>query len=172
MTNLEQIIENTKKINMGGKDYLSLMLEQRVEGPTNAGSSYKVESAEELLKMLQRVHWIETSHPDVAPGCQAYEAHLPGLLGIFPIDSLPVDVELFAIDPKGTGKVSIGAANIPKEHVDFSFLIIGKEEIDGEQLDVIFTFHPGEPVPPSIIETKKNCRRNVADESTGTGARI
>ena len=157
---VKKSLDNAKRIVMGknedgtDKTYLDVMLEQRIEGPTNAGSSYKVESKEELYEKLINQTWEETEHPDVMPGCRVFKSNLAGLEGILNLDELPDDVELYAIDPKGTGKIEMGAGKVEKKPAQETYLIIGKENIDGKEEDVVFTFHPGEPVRPSMVESK------------------
>ena len=151
---VKKALDNAKKIQMGEKSYLDLMLGQRIEGPTNAGSSYKVNSPEELYNKLINQEWEETSHPDVMPGCRVFKSKLSGLEGILSLEDLPDDAELYAIDPKGTGKVGVGAGKVKKNPVKETYLIIGKEKIDGKDEDLVFTFHPGEPIKPSEIETQ------------------
>ena len=152
---VKKALENAKRIKMGEKTYLDIMLGQRIEGPNNAGSSYAVSSPEELYEQLISQEWIETTHPDVMPECRVFKSNLAGLEGILNLENLPDDVELYAIDPKGTGKIGMGAGNIEKNPVQETYLIIGKENIDGKDEDVVFTFHPGEPVRPSEVETKE-----------------
>lgn len=153
-------LENAKRIVMGknedgsDKTYLDVMLGQRIEGPTNAGSSYQVDSPEELYEQLISQEWVETTHPDVMPGCRVFKSKLAGLEGILNLDKLPDDVELYAIDPKETGKIGMGAGKVEKNLVEETYLIVGKENINGKDEDVVFTFHPGEPVRPSEVETK------------------
>lgn len=151
---VKKALDNAKRIKMGDKTYLDVMLGQRIEGPSNAGSSYEVDSPEELYDILISQEWEETTHPDVMPGCRAFKSKLAGLEGILNMEDLLDDVELYAIDPKGTGKVGIGAGEVEKNPVDTTYLIIGKENIDGKDEDVVFTFHPGEPVRPSEVEIK------------------
>ena len=88
-------LENARRIVMGknedgtDKTYLDVMLGQRVEGPTNAGSSYEVNSPEELYEQLISQEWEETTHPDVMPGCRVFKSNLAGLEGILNLDKLP-----------------------------------------------------------------------------------
>ena len=158
---VKKSLDNAKKIVMGkdengnDKTYLDVMLGQRIEGPNNAGSSYNISSPEELYNKLISQDWRETTHPDVMPGCRVFKTNLAGLEGILDLDKLPDDIELYAIDPKGTGKVGMGAGNVQKNPVEETYLIIGKENIDGKEEDVVFTFHPGEPVRPSMVETSE-----------------
>lgn len=140
-----------------GKDitYLQSMLQQRIEGPTNAGSSYENVTERELLENLLNADWEETSHPDVMEGCRVFKCNLPGLEGILNLDELDENTELYAIDPKGTGNIGIGAGNVTKKMAQETYLITGKEVIDGIEKDIVFTFHPGEPVKPSQVKAEK-----------------
>lgn len=140
-----------------GKDitYLQSMLQQRIEGPTNAGSSYENVTERELLENLLNADWEETSHPDVMEGCRVFKCNLPGLEGILDLDELDENAELYAIDPKGTGNVGIGAGNVTKKRAQETYLITGKEMIDGIEKDIVFTFHPGKPVKPSQVKAQK-----------------
>lgn len=120
---VKKALENAGKIVIGKNDdgtdktYLDSILEQRIEGPTNAGSSYKVKSKEELYNKLINQVWIETTHKDVMPGCRVFKSNLEGLEGILDLDKLPDDVELYATDPKNTGKVGMGAGKVEKKEV-------------------------------------------------------
>lgn len=140
-----------------GKDitYLQSMLQQRIEGPTNAGSSYENVTERELLENLLNADWEETFHPDVMEGCRVFKCNLPGLEGILNLDELDENTELYAIDPKGTGNIGIGAGNVTKKIAQETYLITGKEMIDGIEKDIAFTFHPGEPVRPSQVKAEK-----------------
>ena len=158
---VKKALDNAKKIIMGkdkqgnNRTYLDVMLGQRIEGSNNAGSSYVVSSPEKLYEELISQEWEETTHPDVMPGCRVFKTNLAGLEGILNLDDLPDNVELYAIDPKETGKIGIGAGEVEKTPAQETYLIVGKEKINGKDEDVVFTFHPGEPVRPSEVETKE-----------------
>ena len=136
-------LNNNKKIN-----YYDCLFDNRIEGPKNTGSSYKLKK-EELEEKIKTADWQEVVHPDVMQGCTAFKANIPGLLGIMPIAEMPEDAVLFTIDTKKTGFIGIGCTGVQKMPVDYSYLILGME---GE-MEVVFTFHPGEPVRPSEVET-------------------
>jgi len=154
---INKALENAGRIPVGEDKegnkitYLDSMLAQRVEGPSNAGSSYDM-TKEEILKAIQESEWEKVEHPGVMPGCDCYKTKLAGLEGILDIENLPEDTEFYAMDPKGTGKISIGASNVEKREAEETYIVIGEEEIDGKKESVVFTFHPGEPVRPSIVE--------------------
>ncbi len=153
---VKEAFEKTTELKMGERTYQDVLLEQRIEGPTNAGSSYEM-TKDELKEAILNANWTKTEHPEVAKGCTVYVTDdLPvGRNGIVDIKHLPEGTDFYAIDPKNTGNISIGAAGVPKKPELETYLIIGKEVIDGKPEDVVFTFHPGEPVSPSIISTEE-----------------
>ena len=147
--------ENANRIPSGDGTYQDAMIAQRVAGEKNAGSSYKV-SANELRQAIFKAKWMETTHPSVAPGCRVFVTKdMPrGKNGIADIRSLPDDTVFYAMDPKGTGNISIGTAMGDNQPVEKkTYLITGKETINGKEEDVVYTFHPGEPVSPSVVST-------------------
>ena len=128
------------------------------DNPTMFVNESSENRANDLLDNLfgNDLNWEERTHPDVLPGCKAYVASAPeleGRNGIIDIDNLPDETEFVALDYKDTGKVSIGVESVPGERTDEVWVIIGEEQ--GK--DVIFTFHPGEPVRPSEVEVGKVC---------------
>lgn len=153
---VQEAFENASKIQMGENNYQDIMVNQRVEGPTNAGSSYKM-TADEIKDMIRTSEWSEVfDNPNVGEGCRLFKTDVPGLNGIVDIKQLPnyKDLAYYAIDPKGTGNISIGVGNVPKKEESETYLIVGPEEINGKTEQVVYTFHPGEPVRPSMVEAK------------------
>lgn len=139
-------IEATKKY-LG--EYFINTCRQRLAG--GLGSIYEgINTPEEMEEALKAANWVEAEHPDVIPGCKAYKTTdiKGGHFGLLKIADLPEDTAIYACDPKGTGKVSMIVSGIQGPSVDETWLIIGDEE--GH--DVVFTFHPGEPVRPSVLE--------------------
>jgi len=147
---IKQALDNTKEVMMGDKNYLDRQLEQRLEGPENAGSSYGGITKEELLQKLYDAEWEQVEHEGVMAGCTAFKTNLPGLSGILDIKNLPPNTEFYAIDPKGTGNVGVGAVNVTKNPVEETYIILGDEA--GKE--VVFTFHPGEPISPSMVKSE------------------
>lgn len=155
-----EIEANNKAVNSAidaTKEYLGSYFEntckQRLEG--GLGSSYDgINSAEEMENALRSANWIVAEHPDVMPGCTAYTTKdiKSGHFGLLKIADLPDDATITASDPKGTGKVSMVVSGEKGPEVEDTWLITGDE--DGH--DVVFTFHPGEPVRPSLVEVE-NC---------------
>ncbi|MBR2767082.1 hypothetical protein IKD67_03325 [Candidatus Saccharibacteria bacterium] len=132
-------------------DYFENTCKQRLAD--GVGSIYdSINSTDDMSSALFAAHWKKTEHPDVMPGCQAYVTKdiKGGHLGLLRIADLPDDAAIIASDPKGTGKVSMTVSGEKGPEVEDTWLIVGKE--DG--VDVVFTFHPGEPVRPSVVEVK------------------
>lgn len=90
--------------------------------------------------------------PNLMPGCKAYKLWKPGIgrLGVVELGSLEDDSVVTLDDRKNTGKVSATVKGALGKVVDFVVCIIGQEQ--GE--DVIFTFHPGDPVNPSQVQAE------------------
>ena len=160
---IKDAFTNASKIQFGDKNYQEVMLAQRIAGPTNAGSSYEGVTADELKSSIFNAKWSETTHEsvDAEKGYRVFTTEdLPkGIVGIADIKDMPENAEFYAIDPKQTGKISIGISseymkdNAPVTNT--TYMITGPEMIDGEELQVVQTFHPGEPVSPSIISTEE-----------------
>ena len=142
---INKYIENTKKVIPG---YWESTCRQRLAG--GAGSCYpQFASIEAIENAITSADWEETHHPDVMPGCRVFKAQLPGLFGLVDISTLPKSTVFTADDRKGTGKISLTVHGVPAVKVETTYLIVGDEQ--GQQ--VVFTFHPGEPVQPSQVTT-------------------
>lgn len=150
-------ISNTKKM---VPDYWVSTCKNRLNG--GVGSVYdQFSSVEELEKALLNADWTETTHPDVMPGCRVFKAHLEGRFGIVKISDLPDDAKIVADDSKHTGKVAMTVKGIRGKIVPDTYLIVGKE--DG--VDVVFTFHPGEPIRPSVIEVSEVSHGSIVSKA-------
>ena len=131
------------------REYFEMTCKGRLAG--GAGSIYdQFDSVEALEKALLEAEWTETTHPSVMEGCKVYVANLAGRFGLVEIDSLTEDAVLIADDRKNTGRVAMTISGIRGKEVPVTYLITGKE--DGIEGDVVYTFHPGEPVRPSVVE--------------------
>lgn len=144
---ISECVANIKTMLPG---YWNNTLKQRLAG--GAGSCYDAfNSVEELEKAVLTADWEETSHPCVPGDNRVFKAHLPGLFGLVRIADLPEDTILTADDRKNTQKVSLTLSGTRGEIVKESFLITGIEA--GKE--VVFTFHPGEPIAPSKVSTSE-----------------
>jgi hypothetical protein len=121
---------------------------------TGTGSIFNgIDNIADMERELIDARWERAENPNVAPGCAAYTTKdIPGgQYGMVPV-AVQGDDTMFVIeDQKGTGKVSLvmqGAGRIPAEE---TWIIIGPEQ--GK--DVVYTFHPGEPVPRATTSTEE-----------------
>lgn len=129
-------------------DYLARCLVQRCHGADAAGSVFtEMSSPDALLRGLQTASWEPYEHPAIMAGCTAFRAHFAGRVGIVPLAALAPDTVVVLADAKRTGYVEAtvpGVATIP---VDFAVIILGVDE----GREIVFTFHPGEPIAPSTL---------------------
>lgn len=129
-------------------DYFENTCKQRLVG--GAGSIFDgIASVEEMERELRAADWETASHPSVLAGCSAYKTTsiTRGHYGLVAIAELPDDVVLTACDPKGTGTVSMTVSGTIGPETPETWLIVGDE--GGH--DVVYTFHPGKPVRPSLV---------------------
>ena len=137
--------------------------------PNGFGSRFlKETSTEEVLS------WNWEPYPDCPnpmEGCSYYRAPISGILGVVRLMDLLTDgsrvlpilseeaqignwLKVSLTDPKSTGKVTpeIERSVLSGEldQVDFTVMILGDE--GGRE--VVFTFHPGDPIRPSSIPSE------------------
>lgn len=133
--------------------YLDKCCMQRIS--TGTGSIYKdIHTISDMRGRLALAAWEKAENPNVAPFCTAYKTNnIPGgQYGMVPIADQPEGTVFHIEDQKGTGKVSLvmeGAGRIPAAE---TWLIVGPCDT-GEK--VVFTFHPGEPVPRATTSTEE-----------------
>jgi len=126
--------------------------------PAAAGSIYGM-TPERLQRELEQVaEWRPFQHPAVAPGCEAFSTDLPGALGIVDVRLLPPTASLTLMDPKGTGTVEACVSGLRGVLVPFTVAILGQEE----GREVVFTFHPGDPIRPSSVPSEGRSGRVVS----------
>lgn len=147
--------------------YWKQTLEQRLPG--GAGSVVlDVSDVASLEESLLSAKWEAYSHEAVQEGCTAFVTRdLTGRLGIVELASLPSNTFVTLDDRKNTGKVSAVVRGVLGPVVDFTVIILGIE--DG--VEVVFTFHPGDPVRPSQVQTESGMhgRQVTIKEAIGMG---
>ena len=118
--------------------------------PGGAGSMVLGDfDAASLEEALLAAAWEPYSHSAVQEGCSAFLTRdLEGRLGIVELASLPPDTVVTLDDRKNTGKVSAVVDGVLGPVVDFTVIILGDEN----GVEVVYTFHPGEPVRPSQVQ--------------------
>ena len=106
---------------------------------------------------MRTAEWVETPHPAVTAPCRAFRCDtLRGLLGVVPLAQLFGAVVRLE-DPKGTGELCavVDEWSVPELARDQpSWLIVGPHE----GRDVLYTLHPGEPIPPSTMRDRPDER--------------
>ncbi len=169
---VRKALEMTGKVQSGEKSYLAKVLEQRLDGPTNAGSSYKEEDIEALYRKIEKADYMPVTDKEVlkniAPGCTVFKTNLPGFLQVNDLDSLPDDATFYVTDVKDTGCFGIGSGSVKKERVNETYIILGNEEIDGKNEEIVYTFHPGKPTTASkqtVKETSEKLGRVIKNGS-------
>lgn len=165
---IEAAIVATRRLVPG---YFEKTLAQRAGASGQAaGSIYPDLGEAELEAAILAADWQLYEHPSIMEGCTGFQAPLPGLLGIVELSSLPGDTTIVLDDRKNTGKVSATVEGIRGEKVPFTVLILGPEQ--GEE--IVFTFHPGEPVRPSQVTTELGLhgKKVTTSEALGIGLEI
>lgn len=113
------------------------------------GSVTAFENADLLEEALKTSVWKPYSHENIMESCEAFITHdIPGEYGLIELETLPKDTLVTLRDRKNTGKVSLEISGTRGKKVDFTVIILGPEQ--GKE--VVYTFHPGEPVKPSVTQ--------------------
>ena len=137
-------------------EYWAKTLAQRLPG--GAGSCVLgVSDADALEDLLLKMDWVEYNHPSIKSPAKGYKAALPGgvegVLGVVRLSDLPEDTRVTLDDRKGTGKVSAVVKGLPvgmRPRVDFIVALMGPHP-ELPEVEVIWTFHPGDPIRPSEV---------------------
>lgn len=123
------------------------MLSNDAEGTGTARGSRYYATPNNLEKLLLQIEWEPYEHPAVSAGCRAFRAWLPGFLGIVPLARLPHNALLeFKLGKDETYTEPVLCEEGRVEPAAFTVIILGDEE--PEVGEVVYTFHPGEPIPP------------------------
>lgn len=138
--------------------YYGKMLAQRLPAG-GCGSVFEgFDSPEQLAAAILGANWEPAEPPagSAIPGCGYFKTHgIPGgRMGLVRIADLPDDVQIVARDPKGTGMVSMAVQGVRGIEAHETWIILGPGEEDGVHGEVVWTFHPGDPVGPSRLEAK------------------
>lgn len=147
MRRIIEAIENTPA------DYLASCIAQRC-GDGAQGSTYDLDPDEVRASLLSE-QWVQREHPEVKAPCVAFVAPAwRGRVGVVPLDGLNALVRLE--DPKRTGYLSAvvhGDRDLPRSIGGDreTWLILGPHE----GREILYTFHPGEPAPPSQVSASK-----------------
>ena len=140
--------------------HLAGILRQRNPGPAALGSRFLLPQSRASLLAAP---WEPSWHEEVSPGCRAWQAPIPGLLGVLALAELPAAARLRLVDGHATGFVEAiydapGGALPP---VDYTTAIVGVHE--GQE--IVFTLFPGPPVRPSSLPAVKYLGKVVTREA-------
>ena len=152
-------------------DYLSQTIQTRT--PEHRAGSYFDMTPQQLKQELFSAKWEPYNpldaegHPLISGGARGYRATIPGgRLGMVPVEQLPAGANLYLIDPKGTGKWSLSTIGTAEPKTDTATMIVGPDEAGKHSL---WTFHPGEPVRTSLLDssTLQNALGNSGIKTEG-----
>jgi hypothetical protein len=126
------------------------MLAGRSKESGGHGSIYPA-TVDEIESDLLKKSWASYEHSAVKAPCVCALARLPGLLGIIDIKDLPASTMFTLVDHKKDGYCELLYEGFtPRRNVNFTTMILGPSEEDPD-LEVIYTFHPGDPIVPSEL---------------------
>lgn len=133
-------------------EYWEKTLTQRI--CTGTGSIFAdIDNIVDMEQALVDAHWEVAENPNVATGCTAYVTTdiTSGQYGMVPVANQSDDTVFVIEDQKNTGKVSLVMKGAGRFSAKETWLIVGPEQ--GK--NVVYTFHPGEPVPRATTSTEE-----------------
>ena len=148
-------------------DYLAKCLATRLaSSPERAGSWFDADVAttpEALLAALTGAAWEAYPHEAIKSPAVAFRAPIKGRNGMVALSSLPDHAVVTLLDPKGglahwDQKQKVAASVVAAEYgvvaptEEFTTLIVGPVRDDAEGRHEVWTFHPGAPVAPSMVD--------------------
>ena len=148
-------------------EYLAKCLSTRLaSSPERAGSWFDsgvATTPEALLAALLAAQWVEYSHPELKSPAVGFRAEIGGKLGMVALSDLPADAEIVLLDPKGGfahwdqkqkvgASVSASAYGLEAPRVGHTTLILGPSSREPNAPLTVWTFHPGAPVAPSMVD--------------------
>jgi len=152
-------VENTKRLAPG---HWRSTLEQRcgltVKG-RKQGSFYELEMPEIEREVLQ-ARWYLYDHPGIMKGCVGTFAKISGKLGIIALEELSPDTQFVTIDAHdrepGFCELLLNGPPVLQQTARHTTLILGPNEESKEGEEIVWTFHPGDPILPTETFTKKD----------------
>lgn len=137
--------------------YLAKVLDQRnPSSPSRLGSFFTEDQTADSLK---EANWRPFIHPAVSAPAEAFQADIPGTVGMVELSKLHKDMVVTASDPKGTHgtkgggysiEVPLDSSQLPKSEYTTALVGPGK---DGPTLWTVF---PGDPFGASIVGTHED----------------
>jgi hypothetical protein len=134
--------------------YFQSCLEMRTG---KGGSYYENLSTKDLDRYLILAEWDPYESPQVKPPCFAYiTKDIPkGVFGLVPLSLCSPLTPISLLDPKKTGFVSpyiYQTYHPTKTYSPFTVIILGPSDEEFPEELQVYTFHPGPPVAPSIVQ--------------------
>lgn len=148
-------------------DYLNKCLSTRLASSSERAGSWfdddVATSPDTLLAALKGADWQPYPHEAIKSPAIAFRAPVKGRNGMVALDSLPDDAVITLTDPKGgqafwDGKQKVAASVVAAHYgvvaptEQFTTLIVGPVRDDAEGRHEVWTFHPGAPVAPSMVD--------------------
>lgn len=142
--------------------YTDGIFRNRIE-KTRKGSFYPNATVHDLRARLMGAKWEPYKHPSFREGSHGFITRDMGngCLGVVDINWLPQDTVLTLLDPKGgkahwDGRQKVDACWSTPEGFEWpvqshTIAITGPDE-SSPSGDVLFTFYPGDPTPPSDVD--------------------
>lgn len=143
------------------------LLASRTPGESACGSVCDPQDVP-LADALAFAHWETYEHPAVMSGCVAYWTRgICGTIGIVPVSDLAEGAELEFRDAHETGYVEACVRMERPARATGTCIILGKHE----GREVVFTFHPGEPIRPSCLRKTDAPERLLKRYALGMGVK-
>jgi hypothetical protein len=151
-------VENTKRLAL---KHWEETLEQRcgltIKG-RKRGSFYELELSE-IERAVMQARWYLYEHAGIMKGCVGTFAKIPGKLGIIALAELSPDTQFVTIDAHdrepGYCELLLDGPPVPQQTAGHTTLVLGPDE-GKEKEEIIWTFHPGDPILPTETFTKKD----------------
>lgn len=147
---VRQALKNTPKT------YLDSVLAQRADGPARTGSYYPGLSPAQVLDELEHAEWREVFPEGVRSPARAFEARIPGVIGVLSLEALRDATELF-LESKDPSNPQADCVLVARNHglengrvVSFTTALVGPASKD-DSTPVLWTAFPG-PVTPLPVE--------------------
>lgn len=152
---VRQALRNLKEIDSGY--YYKVFRQRSLKDSMAAGSVYDM-SPDELESKILSAEWDHYSHPSIKPEAEGFVTYdLTGRLGIIDLmkalrsKEIDNNDKITFSDPKNTGRPYPTIAGKRGEATDITVAILGK--YPNTDKEVLFTFHPGEPVDTGIDDS-------------------